>query len=102
MLLQAHLARIVLLQSSPSPAAARVSERPRASPLARAQCGAGAPLVSSLLHGNVRLEGELERALLELLDGDRDRAELARALGAAPERVAEAVQRMASLGLLAA
>ncbi len=101
-LLQAHLARIVLLQSSPSPAAARVSERPRASPLARAQCVAGAPLVSSLLHGNVRLEGELERALFGLLDGDRDRAELARALGAPPERVAEALQRMASLGLLAA
>jgi len=79
-LLQAHLARIVQLHSCPPPVVAQPGERPRASPLARAQQAAGRPVVSSLLHANVRLDGDLERRLLGLLDGTRDRAELLAAL----------------------
>ncbi|HEY8304775.1 MAG TPA: class I SAM-dependent methyltransferase [Solirubrobacteraceae bacterium] len=100
-LLEAYLARIVQLLGCASPVAARASERPLASPLARAQQAAGLPALSSLLHANVRLEGELEPRLLPLLDGTRDGAELAHALGVSREQVAESLARLASLGLLA-
>jgi methyltransferase-like protein/trans-aconitate methyltransferase len=108
-LLQAYVARIVGLQSCPPPVANRAGERPLASPLARAQCVADVPAVSSLLHANVRLEGELEPALLPLLDGTRDREALAAALSSAvagdetpptPAQVEAALARFASLGLL--
>jgi SAM-dependent methyltransferase len=101
-LLQAYLARIVTLQGCAPQLANKSGERPVASPLARAQLAAGLPAVSSLLHGNVRLEDELERRLLALLDGTRDLAELARELGAPIEQVGEALGRLARVGLLAA
>lgn len=111
-LLQAHLARIVTLQGCAPLLAARAGERPLASPLARAQCQAGTPAVSSLLHANVRLQRELEPALLVLLDGTRTRTELAAALSAdgvvgedgAPARLSDvetALGRFALAGLLA-
>lgn len=100
-LLQAHLARIVVLQGCPPPLVNRVGECPTASPLARAQWAAGLPAVSSLLHGNVRLEDDLESKLLPLLDGTHELSELARALAAPAEDVAGALVRLASVGLLA-
>jgi methyltransferase-like protein/ubiquinone/menaquinone biosynthesis C-methylase UbiE len=119
-LLQAYLARIVVFQGAQPPLTAQPGEHPRASPLARAQAAVGRPAVSSLLHANVRLEGELENRLFVLLDGTRNRealcAELAEglsekqssALSAAeqPQRDQRAAQvdaallRFASLGLL--
>jgi SAM-dependent methyltransferase len=101
-LLQAYLARIVALHGCPSPVSPRPGERPLASPLARAQCAAGLPAVSSLLHANVRLEGELEPRLLPLLDGTRGLSELAQALDAPEEQVSESLRRLASVGLLTA
>jgi hypothetical protein len=100
-LLQAYLARIVMLQGCPPPVANRAGEHPTASPLARAQSAAGMETVSSLLHANVRLEGELEPRLLPLLDGTRSRSELSRALDAPEEQVSESLLRLASVGLLA-
>jgi SAM-dependent methyltransferase len=100
-LLQAHLARIVALQGCPPPLVNHAGERPTASPLARAQCAAGLPAVSSLLHGNVRLEDDLESKLLPLLDGSHEFSELAQALAAPAEDVAGALARLASVGLLA-
>jgi SAM-dependent methyltransferase len=100
-LLQANLARIVTLQGCAPPLVARVEERPTASPLARAQQVSGLSSVSSLLHGNVRLEGEFEPRLLPLLDGTRDRDQLAQALGVPVEDVEGALERLASVGLLA-
>ena len=108
-LLQAYLARVVVLQGAPSPLNAQPGERPLASPLARAQSAAGLPAVSSLLHANVRLEGELEPSLLALLDGTRDREELVAALSSAvageetpptAAQVQAVLARFASLGLL--
>jgi SAM-dependent methyltransferase len=101
-LLQAHLARIVQPHGCPSPVSPRPAERPLASPLARAQCAAGLPAVSSLLHANVRLEGELEPRLLPMLDGTHTLSELAGALAAPVEDVAGALGRLASVGLLTA
>ncbi len=100
-LLQAHLAQIVTLQGCGPPLAKHASERPTASPLARAQQDAGLPAVSSLLHGNVRLEDGLEPRLLPLLDGTRGLAELTRALEAPVADIERALERIASVGLLA-
>lgn len=120
-LLQAYLARIVQLQGCAPPLAGEPGERPLASPLARAQCAAGKPAMSSLLHANVRFEHDLDSRLLVLLDGTRDRealiAELAReAEPRSPEpagsagsagsaeptatQVEEALERLAAFGLL--
>ncbi len=100
-LLQAYLARMVMLQGCAPPVAGSPSEHPLASALARAQHAAGLPAVSSLLHANVRLEGELEPRLLALLDGTRSPSELAGALDAPREQVDESLSRLASVGLLA-
>jgi SAM-dependent methyltransferase len=101
-LLQAYLARIVMLAGCPPPTAGEGDERPAVSPLARAQQGAGLQALSSLLHANVRLDSELERRVLGLLDGTRTVAEVAGALDAPPEEIVESVARLASVGLLLA
>jgi SAM-dependent methyltransferase len=99
-LLQAYLARIVMLSGCPPPVIGEVGERPTVSPLARAQSAADLKALSSLLHANVRLDGELEASMLDLLDGTRTLAEVAAALGASPEQIKECVERLASVGLL--
>jgi SAM-dependent methyltransferase len=99
-LLQAYLARIVVLQGCAPPLTTQPGEQPLASGLARAQCLAGAPAVSSLLHTNVRLEGELEPALLALLDGSHNRGALIERLSASAGEVDTALGRLASVGLL--
>lgn len=111
-LLQAHLAHMVALLGCPPPVAAgggvdtAADDRPRASALARAQLAAGAPVISSLVHANVALDEPLDRALLPLLDGTRDRAALCEALpGIVPgdpstADVDAALERLRALGLL--
>jgi SAM-dependent methyltransferase len=101
-LLKAYLARIVMLAGCPPPVSSAVAERPTISPLARAQKTAGLQALSSLLHANVRLDGELEARVLGMLDATRTVADVAAALDAAPEQVAECVRRLASVGLLLA
>ncbi len=104
-LLQAHLARVVGLHGCPPPVASGTAgpgEHPRASALARAQHAAGAPVLSSLLHTNVKLDEPLDLALLPLLDGTRDPAALAAAVPGEPtaEDLDSALARIAALGLL--
>ncbi len=101
-LLQAYLARIVMLAGCPPPVSGEVGERPTVSPLARAQSAAGLQALSSLLHANVRLDSELEASTLGLLDGTRTVAEVATALDAPPEQIVDCVERLASVGLLLA
>jgi SAM-dependent methyltransferase len=99
-LLQAHLARIVQLGGCAPPLAASPGARPVASPLARAQCAAGLPAVSSLLHANIRFDVEGDPRLLVLLDGTREREALAAESGLSAADVEETLARFASLGLL--
>ncbi len=101
-MLQAYIAGIIQLQSAAPPLAPEAGERPRASPLARAQHAAGAPLVATLRHTNAALVDELERALLPLLDGRHDAAALAAALERPRSEVDAALQRLADSGLLCA
>jgi SAM-dependent methyltransferase len=98
----AYLARIVDLRGGQPPLTATPSQRPCASALARAQLAAGLPAVSSLTHRNVRMDGELESALLPLLDGTRDSATLAATLAGDPGEITQALGRFASAGLLTA
>jgi SAM-dependent methyltransferase len=99
-LLDAYLGRIVELHGCVLPVSHRAGQRPRASPLARAQSAAGRPALSTLLPGNCLLESELERRLLPLLDGSRDRASLAVELELAPEQLEEALTSLAGHALL--
>ncbi|MGH2834691.1 MAG: methyltransferase regulatory domain-containing protein [Solirubrobacteraceae bacterium] len=101
-LLQAYLGRIVQLESCAPDLSVAPGERPVVSTLARVQCAAGLPALSSLLHANVRLDEESEARLLALLDGTRSRDGLARELGVPVEEVDASLLRFASLGLLAA
>ena len=100
------------LWGEPPPVASRPGERPRTSKLARAQLQVGRSTVSTLLHTNVTLEESIGRALLELLDGTRDREALLSALrelaGHAfppqdlPDALDASLLRLGELGLLCA
>ena len=80
-LLRAYGANLVQLHVRPPSLSVRPGERPEASPLARHQAREG-PVVTNLRHASVRIEDDLGRRLVELLDGRRDRAALAAELRA--------------------
>jgi hypothetical protein len=103
-LLGAYAANMLSLHASPPRLAYRPGERPEASPLARRQAAEG-EFVTTLRHRSVRLEDDLGRRLVTLLDGTRDRAALAAELGPdAGDDVEAALERsldgLARLGLL--
>jgi hypothetical protein len=99
-LLEAYLSRVVVLESCASPVCRDPGERPLASPLARAQRAAGADELTTLVPGSQVLEGEMEARLVALLDGTRDRAELAAELGATAAAIEDALAALGALGLL--
>ena len=74
-ILRCYAANLVQLHAAPPPLTTSISERPEASPLARHQARSG-QLVTNLRHTTVRLEDDLGRRLVALLDGTRDRAQL--------------------------
>jgi SAM-dependent methyltransferase len=105
-LLGAYAANMLSLHATPPRLAHRPGERPEASPLARRQA-AESEFVTTLRHRSVRLEDNLGRRLVTLLDGTRDRAALAAELGPdAGDEVEDELERsldgLARLGLLVA
>jgi len=78
-LLQASIAGVLELRADNPQFVLEPGEKPKASALARIQLELG-NRVSTLLHGIVRMDDELGRALLLLLDGTRDRDALREAL----------------------
>lgn len=74
-----------------------VTAHPVASPLARAQAARGAT-VTTPFHASMQLS-DAERALVRLLDGTRDREQLA-AQGSPPEELERTLDRFAKAGLL--
>lgn len=82
-------------------------EYPTANPWARMQATEG-PVVTNVLLDNFHLDDETSRHLLPLLDGTRNRAALAEALGRgsdgrpAQERVAVALRQLGGVALLTA
>lgn len=78
-LLQAHRTNLVDLNTVDPPLAAEPGERPLAGALTRRDAGRGSRVVN--LRGAPALLGELDRLILPLLDGARDRAAVVEALG---------------------
>lgn len=99
-LLDAHLAHLVLLGGSAPALTAHPGPRPLASALARAQCAADAQVLSTLIPGNLPLDSEADRRLLTLLDGTRDRPALATQLAITPDSLEHALKRLAGHGLI--
>ena len=81
-LLASYSANVTLLQSTPCPFVTEISERPRASALARLQARTRTK-VTNLRHESVRLEDPLVRTFLGLLDGTRDHTMIASEMAAA-------------------
>jgi methyltransferase-like protein/SAM-dependent methyltransferase len=78
-LLEVYGSGVVGFHLLPPPCALRAGERPAASALARWQCRKG-DSVATAFHQTVKLEDEMGRQLVQLLDGNRDRAALTEAL----------------------
>lgn len=74
-LLDAAIRGVVWPHAAPPALSAQAGARPRASRLARLQARDGEP-VATLRHASIRIADELDRRVLELLDGTRDRAAL--------------------------
>jgi SAM-dependent methyltransferase len=74
-LLRSYAANLVQLHAYPPGVTTTPGERPRASALARHQAHTG-DMVTNLRHAGVRIEDDLGRRLVALLDGSRDRAAL--------------------------
>jgi hypothetical protein len=112
-LLRSYAANLIQLHVHPPELAASPGELPEASPLARHKALSG-ELVTNLRHTSVRIDDELGRRLVSLLDGSRDRAMLGTELRAwleetghdAPPDLDEGLERslngLARLGLLSA
>lgn len=75
LLLKAHGAGVIEMHLNAPRFTLEVGERPIANPLARLQAHDG-PIITTLFHNNIKLEDDLGRQLLLLLDGTRDRAAL--------------------------
>jgi len=110
LLADAAIADEVLLHVRPPRAKETPSPRPLASPVARLQARRGTA-VTNLEHVTIQLPDAPPRALLALLDGERDAAALDVAVGAALEvdepaarrrRIDQYVRQFARLGLLIA
>jgi methyltransferase-like protein/cyclopropane fatty-acyl-phospholipid synthase-like methyltransferase len=99
-MLQCWLTNVVELHVSRPPAAVTVGERPVAFPLARLQAKAGAPRVCNLRHRTVALD-DVDRRLVQLLDGTRDIAALRRELGV-PEDFDTRLRNLARNSLVSA
>ena len=99
-ILSLYTSTLIGLQTTPSPFTLRPGPKPLASPLARRQAAAGQQEVASLRHLPIKLEDEDARRFLLLVDGERDRAELARALMAQdPALTADAAAAQVERGL---
>jgi SAM-dependent methyltransferase len=81
-LLGSYGPNVAQLRSRPCPFVTEISERPRASALARFQARTGSS-VTNLKHQSVLLEDPIVRTFLGLLDGTRDRATIAKEMAAA-------------------
>jgi 2-polyprenyl-3-methyl-5-hydroxy-6-metoxy-1,4-benzoquinol methylase/methyltransferase-like protein len=96
--LQGFFAGGMQLYSLPPAHVASVSTRPRASTVARHEVKHGS-VVTNARHEAVVLS-ELERRLIQLLDGENSLAELARRAGTDPAVCSKALERFAATALL--
>jgi SAM-dependent methyltransferase len=103
LLLKIYASGLLELHAVPSRFVLEVSERPRAFPLARLQAESGS-FVTTGRHSTVKLDDELGRLLVTLLDGTRDRAALLKDLASAsnqPPRAEDLERSLTGLARLA-
>jgi methyltransferase-like protein/trans-aconitate methyltransferase len=102
LLVRLYGSALIEMQSAPPRFIAEVSERPRASRLARWQVQRQ-EVVASLRHGDVRVSGALSQRLLTLLDGSRTQGDLLAELRRIDPAVSEGAlsQNLAMLSRLA-
>ena len=81
-LLRSYAANLVALHVHPPALTTTPGRRPRAPARSRATRPRAGEMVTNLRHASVRIEDELGRRLVTLLDGTRDRAALAAELRA--------------------
>ncbi|MBW3653064.1 MAG: class I SAM-dependent methyltransferase [Actinobacteria bacterium] len=106
-LLRCFAANLVRLHVHPPAVSVAAPQRPRVSALARLEAEQG-EMLTTVRHTPIRLDDELGRRLVTLLDGTRDRAALLDELapGAAPARddlapaLEQSLERLARAGLL--
>jgi SAM-dependent methyltransferase len=106
-LLRCYAANLVRLHVAPPAVSTVAPERPRVSPLARLEAGQG-ELLTTVRHTGLRVDDDLGRRLVALLDGTRDRAalldELAPASALARDELVagleHSLERLARAGLL--
>jgi SAM-dependent methyltransferase len=99
-------ATLIELSTLPSAFVPRPGPRPAVSRLVRLQLERG-DLVTNQLHRQIRLEGELTKAIVRLLDGTRDRSGLLRELAPVDPRLTgealeEGLRGLAGLAILTA
>lgn len=73
---------------------------PRASPLAVYQAANGEPMVTTLWHRALEIEGDEARRMLTLLDGTKDREALCEAMDCSRDRLDAELHMLGRLGLL--
>lgn len=94
-LLGSYGANVAQLHHAACPFVTEISERPRASALARLQARALSS-VTNLKHQSVRLEDPLVRKFLQLLDGTRDRVAIAGEMASALRETDPAIAALAA------
>jgi SAM-dependent methyltransferase len=106
MLLKLYAAHFVELHMYVPDCSTKISEKPVASALVRAQLRTGHE-VTNLRHASVSMDDESGRILLSLLDGTRDRAQLLaemsqRCDGVTAEKLDSSLEALAKMSLLVA
>ena len=107
-ILGGHAAGLVQLTTHAPRIASAPTDKPRATPLARAQAAAGADEVTNLKHERIPLADDMGKDLIALLDGTRDHEALTQAMGKgnggagtdASRRLPASLARLADLALL--
>jgi hypothetical protein len=97
-LLRCYATNLVRLHVDPPTVSTMPPERPCVSPVARLEAAEGT-MVTTVRHTHLELDDGVVRQVTTLLDGSRDRAALAEAIGD-PAAVDAALARLAGAGML--
>lgn len=99
-LLEMYLVHVVVLTGARPPLIGAPGEMPLASPLARAQCRLGMPVISTLRPSNHGVADESQRRLIALADGTQTVADIAEKLEVDDLAVRAGLEQLGQAGLL--
>ncbi len=98
-MLRLYVNGVVTLYNAPPAYSLAAAERPRASPLARAQAAQGEQVLAALHHKPVRMDDPFWYRFIQEIDGVNDRAGLARFVSAQAGKSEDEAQAMAPRAL---